>query len=38
MNEGAHEYLTKLIKSISQMPVHGETYDIIIVLTECKNV
>jgi hypothetical protein len=36
MNEGAHEWLTKTIKSISQMPVHGETDDILIDLTDNK--
>jgi hypothetical protein len=38
MNEGAHESLSKTIKSISQMPVYGETDDIIIYLTDSKNV
>jgi hypothetical protein len=38
MNEGAHEAITKTIKSISQMPVHGETDDIVIDLTDSKNI
>jgi hypothetical protein len=38
MNEGAHESLSKTIKSITQMPVHDETDDIIIDLTDSKNV
>jgi hypothetical protein len=38
MNERANESLSKTIKSISQMPVHGETDDIIIDLTDSKNV
>jgi hypothetical protein len=38
MNEGAHESLSKTIKSITQMPVHGESDDIIIDLTDSKNV
>jgi hypothetical protein len=38
MNEGAHECLSKTIKAISQIPVHGEKDDIIIDLTDSKNV
>jgi hypothetical protein len=38
LNEGAHEAIVKTIKSISQMPVHGETEDIIIDLTDLKNI
>jgi hypothetical protein len=38
LNEGAHEAIFKTIKSISQMPVHGETEDIIIDLIDSKNI
>jgi hypothetical protein len=38
MNEGAHEVVNKTIKSTSQMPVHGESDDIIIDLTDSKNI
>jgi hypothetical protein len=38
MNEGAHKSLSKTIKSISQMPVYGETDDIVMDLTDSKNV
>jgi hypothetical protein len=37
MNEGAHECLSKTIKSTSQMPVYGKTDDIIIDLSDSKN-
>ena len=37
MNEGAHEAITKTVKSITQMPVHGETDDIVIDLSDSKN-
>jgi hypothetical protein len=38
LNEGAHESLTKTVKSITQMPVHGESEDITIDLTDSKNI
>jgi hypothetical protein len=38
MNEGAHESINKTVKSVSQMPVLGETDDIIIDLTDSKNI
>jgi hypothetical protein len=38
MNEGDHEALTKTLKSISQMPVVGETDEIIIDLSDGKNI
>jgi hypothetical protein len=38
MNEGSGEALSKTIKSLSQMPVYGETDDIIIDLTDSKNI
>jgi hypothetical protein len=34
MNEGDHEALTKTLKSTSQMPVVGETDEIIIDLSD----
>jgi hypothetical protein len=38
LNEGSHETVTKTVKSVSQMPVHGQTDDIIIDLTDSKNI
>jgi hypothetical protein len=38
MNEGNHEALTKTLKSTSQMPVTGETDEIIIYLSDGKNI
>jgi hypothetical protein len=38
MNEGDHEALTKTLKSTSQMPVTGETDEIIIDLSDGKNI
>jgi hypothetical protein len=38
MNEGAHEAISKTIKSLTQMPVYGETDEIIIDLTDSKNI
>jgi hypothetical protein len=38
MNEGDHEVLTKTLKSTSQMPVTGETDEIIIDLSDGKNI
>jgi hypothetical protein len=38
MNEGDHEALTKTLKSISQMPVTGETDEIMIDLSDGKNI
>jgi hypothetical protein len=38
MNEGNHETLTKTLKSTSQMPVVGETDEIIIDLSDGKNI
>jgi hypothetical protein len=38
MNEGANEAVSKTVKSITQMPVHGETDDITIDLTDSKNI
>jgi nucleoside-triphosphatase THEP1 len=38
MNEGNHETLTKTLKLTSQMPVVGETDEIIIDLSEGKNI
>jgi hypothetical protein len=38
MNERANEAISKTIKSIAQMPVHGETDDIVIDLTGSKNI
>jgi hypothetical protein len=38
MNEGDHEALTKTLKSTSQMPVTGETDEIIIYLSDGKNI
>jgi hypothetical protein len=38
LNEGAHEAVSRTVKTISQIPVHGETDDIIINLTDSKNV
>jgi hypothetical protein len=38
MNEGNHETLTKTLKSTSQMPVTGETDEIIIDLSDGKNI
>jgi hypothetical protein len=38
MNEGANEAISKTVKSITQMPVHGETDDITIDLTDSKNI
>jgi hypothetical protein len=38
MNEGSNEAISKTVKSISQMPVHGETEDIVIDLTDSKNI
>jgi hypothetical protein len=36
MNEGNHEALTKNLKSTSQMPVTGETDEIIVDLSDGK--
>jgi hypothetical protein len=38
LNEEAHEAIVKTTKSISQMPVHGETEDIIKDLIDSKNI
>jgi hypothetical protein len=38
MNEGNHKALTKTLKSTSQMPVTGETDEIIIDLSDGKNI
>jgi hypothetical protein len=38
MNEGDHEALTKTLKSTSQMPVTGEADEIIIDLSDGKNI
>jgi hypothetical protein len=38
MNEGDHEALTKTLKSTSQMPVVGETDEIIIDHSDGKNI
>jgi hypothetical protein len=38
MNEGNHEALTKTLKSTSQMPITGETDEIIIDLLDGKNI
>jgi hypothetical protein len=38
MNEGDHEALTKTLKSTSQMPVTSETDEIIIDLSDEKNI
>jgi hypothetical protein len=38
MNEGNHEALTKTLKSTSQMPVTRETDEIIIDLSDRKNI
>jgi hypothetical protein len=38
MNEGNNEALTKTLKSTSQMPVTGETDEIIIDLSDGKNI
>jgi hypothetical protein len=38
MNEGDYEAITKTLKSTSQMPVTGETDEIIIDLTDGKNI
>jgi predicted nucleic-acid-binding Zn-ribbon protein len=38
MNEGDHEALTKTLKSTSQMQVTGETDEIIIDLSDRKNI
>jgi hypothetical protein len=38
MNEGSGEAISKTIKSLSQMPVYRETDDIIIDLTDSKNI
>jgi hypothetical protein len=38
MNEGNHEALTKNLKSTSQMPVTGEINEIIIDLSDGKNI
>jgi hypothetical protein len=38
LNEGDHKAVSKTVKTISQLPVHGETDDIIINLTDPKNV
>jgi hypothetical protein len=38
MNEGDHEALTKTLKSTFQMPVTGETDEIIIDLSDGKNI
>jgi hypothetical protein len=38
MNEGLNESVVKTVKSLSQMPVHGESDEIIIDLTDSKNI
>jgi hypothetical protein len=38
VNEGNHEAITKTLKSTSQMPVTGETDEIIIDLSDGKNI
>jgi hypothetical protein len=38
MNEGAHETISKTINFITQIPVRCETDDIIINLTDSKNI
>jgi hypothetical protein len=38
MNEGAHEAITKTVKSLTQVPVYGETDEILIDLTDSKNI
>jgi hypothetical protein len=38
MNEGNHEALTKTLKSTSQVPITGETVEIIIDLSDGKNI
>jgi hypothetical protein len=38
LNEGANETVSKTVKSVTQVPVHGETDDIQIDLTDSKNI
>jgi hypothetical protein len=38
MNEGAHEAITKTVRSLTQVPVYGETDEIIIDLTDSRNI